>query len=394
MNTGKIFLEVGNDQIQKHGNCVCGDIFLSRKIKEEQRAVTVLSDGLGSGVKANILASMTSSMALNFTLLNEPAERIADIIINTLPIDKQRKIGFASFTVVDVDSEGNTNILEFGNPEFILIRDNKRLKLQRKKISFAGNAKINQRLFHSSFQAQKEDRILFFSDGVTQSGIGRKDMPFGWGGDVEVYVKNMIANVSDISAKDMAKRLVCRAIQNDISKPQDDITAAVMYFRKPRKMLICTGPPYNEERDKMLSEKIRDFDGVKMVCGGTTAMILSRELNRPIEVDIFSGKMGLPPVSNIEGIDLVSEGILTVGRVASILENYNSSDVLEDSTAGDIIKQFFLHDEIEFVVGTRVNEAHQDPTLPVELEIRRNVIKKIASVLEEKLLKKVKIQFV
>lgn len=394
MKTGEIFIEVGSKQIQKYGNCVCGDIFLTKKVKEEQRTVTVLSDGLGSGVKANILASMTSSMALNFTLLNEPAERMADIIVNTLPIDNVRKIGFASFTIVDVDSEGNTKILEFGNPKAIVLRGSEKLLLQRKEISFVNNSKINQRLYWSEFVAQKEDRIIHFSDGVSQSGIGRKDMPFGWGHKVEDYIKQVVRSDDTISAKEMVKRLVAQAVQNDILRPQDDITAAVMYFRKPRKMLVCTGPPYNEERDKVLAEKIRCFDGVKIICGGTTAMIVSRELKRPIEVDIFSGRKGLPPVSNMYGVDIVSEGILTIGRIVSILQDYNQSYVIEDSPAGDIIKNFLLHDEIEFMVGTRVNEAHQDPTLPVELEIRRNVIKKIASILEEKLLKKVKIQFV
>jgi hypothetical protein len=50
-------------------------------------------------------------------------------------------------------------------------------------------------------------------------------------------------------------------------------------------------------------------------------------------------------------------------------------------------------DVIHFLVGTCVNIAHQDPNLPVELEIRRNVIKKIIRILEEKFLKQVKVQY-
>jgi hypothetical protein len=137
-----------------------------------------------------------------------------------------------------------------------------------------------------------------------------------------------------------------------------------------------------------------DFNGAKIICGGTTAQIVSRELDREIEVDIFSGDGDLPPVSEIEGFDLVTEGILTLGRVSDWLENKSTASINYKSPAGKIIQLFLKNDIINFLVGTKINEAHQDPALPVELEIRRNVVKKIAKILDEKYLKEVHIQYI
>jgi len=389
-----IYTEVGYKQAHKYGNDVCGDVILTRKVKEENRTIVVLSDGLGSGIKANVLANMTASMTMNFTTLNEPVQRTADIIIQTLPVDKKRKISFASFSTADVDSNGKVRLLEYGNPKAILIKHGILCELDRRKLSILGINNVHQTLYESEFIAAEGDRLLMFSDGVSQSGIGRQDMPFGWEREeIYQYLQYLIRQNPGMSASEMASKVVNRSIGNDIFKAQDDITCSSIYFREPRKMLICTGPPYNHENDLLLADKVKSFEGTRVVCGGTTAQIISRLLNEEIEVDMLSGRMGLPPIGTMEGVNLVTEGILTIGRVEVLLEEMQQGDDLEDSPAGDILKLIREHDSIEFLVGTRVNEAHQDPSLPVELEIRRNVVKRIARLLEEKFLKKVKISF-
>ena len=381
------FIEVGNNSIQKRGQEVCGDVFMSRKLQEEGRSIAVLSDGLGSGIKANVLASMTASMALNFTIANQPIERSAQSIRNTLPIDNERKINYSTFTILDIEYDGETTILEYGNPQFLIFRETEPIDIRNVNISQKSELMISQ------LKAQKEDRIILFSDGVSQSGMGRADMPFGWDiANINEFISNKLKYDPQISAEKLSKLIVNRALMNDSLSAKDDITCSVIYFREPRDLIICTGPPYKKERDETMVNTISEFNGAKIICGGTTAQIVSRELDREIDVDIFSGDGDLPPVSEIEGFDLVTEGILTLGKVSDWLEN--NEKINYKSPAGKIIKLFFKNDRINFLVGTRINEAHQDPTLPVELEIRRNVVKKIAKILDEKYLKEVHIQYI
>ncbi|MBI9036027.1 MAG: SpoIIE family protein phosphatase [Bacteroidales bacterium] len=389
-----VFIDVEHHQMCKNGNLVCGDVFLSKRLKEENRTIVVLADGLGSGIKANVLASMTAGMIVNFMILNEPIDRVTKTIMNTLPVDQYRKIGYSTFTIIDIESDGETRIIEYGNPPTLVFRNGKVEQPVRQVLELPFQTNLPQKLYFWNFQAGKEDRIISMSDGVSQSGIGRMDMPFGWDMEkIECFISDLLLQKPDINARDLSRRLTNQARINDILKPQDDISCGVIHFSTPRKLLLCTGPPYNACNDKLLAQKAETFDGARIICGGTTAEIVSRELHREIEVQMETARAGLPPLSTIEGIDLVAEGILTLGRVSTLLEKGDINQEPEDSPAGEILKLFLQHDEINLLVGTKVNDAHQDPTLPVELEIRRNVMKRIARLLETKYLKRVFVEY-
>ena len=389
------YIDVAFCQKEKHANEICGDVFLTKRISAEDRTIIVLSDGLGSGIKANILASMTASMAINFTSMNSPLDHTAEIIMDTLPIDRERKIGFSSFTIIDIEADGFIHIVEYGNPEVIYIRDNKLIKLSKSQIKIKEKYKLKQQLYYCNFEGNKNDRIVMCSDGVSQSGIGSKPYPFGWEmSNVTDFTKTEIAENPGISSYDLSRKLMNKAIANDAYKTKDDITAGVIYLREPRKMMICSGPPYNEAKDNSLAKDLDTFPGTKVICGGTTANIIARELKRNISTDISFTTPTLPPISRMENIDLITEGILTLGKVHRLLEDGFRPDTVSKDPAVLLCNELMLHDEIQFVVGTKVNEAHQDPSLPVELEIRRNVIKKIAKELEENYLKKIHIHYI
>lgn len=388
-------IDVDCVQVSKQGCEVCGDAFLSRKIKAEDRIVVALSDGLGSGIKANVLATLTASMAVNFTLQKQPIERSAKIIMSTLPVDLQRQISYATFTIADIEAGGETRIIEFDNPTFLLFRKGKRLELSKSKLTINWNDKQNRNMFLSQFTLELDDRIVISSDGVTQSGIGSHSMPFGYGDDkLSDFIEQTLENDSEISAHKLADKIVKKSCANDIYKPKDDISCAVLHFRKPRKMLICTGPPYDEAKDKVLAEIASTFQGKKVICGGTTSKVVARELNLNIDVGLELDDSGLPPSSKMKGFDLVTEGILTIGKLAEMLESYNYNQDIGNGPAAEILKMLLASDDILLLVGTKINVAHQDPSLPVELEIRRNVMRKITKLLEEKFLKEVQIQFI
>ncbi|HLN55547.1 MAG TPA: SpoIIE family protein phosphatase [Bacteroidales bacterium] len=389
------FIEVNSQQRNHNGERICGDVFLYRYIKEEDRVIAVLSDGMGHGVKANILATLTSTMALNFTREHKEVDRIAEIIMNTLPVCSERKISYSTFTILDIESSGKTNILEYDNPGTIILRGKEVFDPAWKKVVLEKGKHAGKLLRACSFQPEKEDRIIMCSDGVSQSGMGSDNFPFGWERDnIAAYSSSLVVSEPSISAGMLAGKIVTMAHKNDSYKAMDDISCAVIYFREPRKLLLCTGPPYEKEKDRELASKVKEYKGKVILSGGTTADIIARELNRKIVDELIFEDPDLPPESFIDGIDLVTEGILTLQKVNEILKSYNNSIKLAKGPADKIVRLLMESDEIHFIIGTRINIAHQDPTLPVDLEIRRTVVKRIARLLEEKWLKKVTFEYI
>lgn len=397
-DTKKFFIEIGSYQLNKYGNIVCGDSIMLHKSVKENRTIAVMSDGLGSGVKANVLSTMTASMALNFRVRREPIIRTVKTIMDTLPVDSVRNISYSTFTIVDIDSDGKAMIVEYDNPPLILIRDNKVTNLVTQdtiiKSKISETSSDDRIIKMSDLELQKEDRLIFFSDGVTQSGIGNMNMPFGWGDDVNDFILDILKENPFISARELSRKIVKQSELNDILKPKDDTSCVVFYVRQPRKLLICTGPPFTEEKDKYLGEIVKNYQGKKIVCGGTTSKIVARELNREIIVDINNVISALPPSSQMDGVDLITEGIITLGSLAELLEKGVPKNLIGKGPDWDMFRMILDADIIDIVAGTKINIAHQDPSLPVELEIRRNVVKRLAALLEGKYMKDVKLQFI
>ena len=395
MNGSEFYIEIASRQLCKKGETICGDVFLSRKIQEENRIITVLSDGLGSGVRANVLATLTATMGLNFTMERYPHERTARTILDTLPVDRERKISYATFTIVDSDADGETRIVNFDNPAPLVIRDCKVLKTNQTKLVINRRVARKRELACSTFHARREDRVILLSDGVSQSGIGTSMYPFGWDvAEIGEWICHVLQQEPGISADDLSGRMVERAHANDIYSANDDTSCVVIYFRRPRRLLLCSGPPYHNTDDHRLAKIVESFSGQKVLCGGTTAEIVARETGRGIEVSLETMSDGIPPVSRMKGVDLVTEGVLTLGRVSARLEEGVSLPVKGRDAASALLRLLLNNDQIYLLAGTRINEAHQDPSLPVELEIRRNVVKKIKRLLEDKYLKEVHLDFI
>lgn len=391
----KFYIEVDLEQNMCDGEMICGDVFLSERVKKEERIIAVLSDGMGSGVKANVLATLTASMALNFTKDHRSIRKTAEIIMDTLPVCSTRRVSYSTFTIIDIEFDGCTQIIEYDNPNCIIMRGSKPFDPNWRDVVLESSTHKGKMLRACSFQAQKEDRIFFWSDGITQSGMGTRQYPFGWGQEnVEHFVYTSIERDPFISAREMAKKVVALALRNDSGKPQDDTSCAVVYYRQPRKLLVITGPPYSKEKDSKLAVMVQDFQGKKAICGGTTAEIISENLGLKYRPGIHITDSDLPPVSYMDGVNLVTEGILTLGKVFLILENFKSDTILSNGPADELVKLFFKSDIIHFITGTAINTAHQDPTLPQELEIRRNVVKRIVHILETKFMKDVSIEFI
>jgi len=385
-------VEIEFFQKTKTGEDVCGDDFKTVFLEEEDRHICVLSDGLGSGIKASLLANMTTAMAIRFAMREMEVVQSSEIIMDSLPVCEVRKISYATFSILDIMMGGRVRITEMDNPPFIHLRGGEDLQYPRKTLT--SEHWPDRQLQLSQFDVQPEDRIILFSDGVSQAGLGCRPHKFGWRreGALE-FIRQCVANNPGISARDLSRTVALKACSlNPDGRCIDDITCAVIYFRKPRRLRLLTGPPFRKQDDREFADLVNGFDGRKVICGGTTANIISRELNREIKTKLFMRNKGLPPISEMPGIDLVTEGILTLTETAKRLECDNPFDTAP--SVQELLTMFLESDIIEFVVGTRVNEAHQDPSLPVDLEIRRNIVKRIKNSLETRYRKKVRVHYI
>jgi hypothetical protein len=334
-------------------------------------------------------------MALNYLSKDYDLKKTAKAIMQTLPVCSVRKISYSTFTIADVDHEGNVDLIEYGNPSALIFRGDKQLRLKRDPYDLVKTDQLHDKMFFSQFKAQLNDRIILMSDGITQSGLGPKRYPFGWGEEnVAEYVQEILTKHHSVSARFLSRLIADKALENDNNTPFDDISCGVISFREPRETLIISGPPIYRENDKEMGSIFRNFKGKKIICGGTTANIIAREIDEKIQVDLNMYDREIPTTSTMKGADLITEGSITLGKVLEVLENGINPETLPQHGAAKLVDSLLNSDKIHFLIGTKINEAHQDPNVPVQLEIRRNLIKQIIRQLEDKYLKETELKFI
>lgn len=387
-----IFIDVDYAQIYKHGQQIGGDVFLLSRNPERNQIVCTLSDGLGSGVKANVLASLTAHMAHKLSFSPMDLTHSAKIIMNTLPVCKERKISYSTFTIADIRhlslEDIRVNLVEYDNPLSLHFKGSECLSWDREKIDLMREGAFKkEELACSHFKLEVGDRLIMFSDGVTQAGLG-KVLPLGWRLDgVKNYAAQVIGKNPGISSHDLSLAIVQKANTLDGLSSKDDITCVAVYVRAPRRTVVVTGPPFTKDKDALLGEKLRQFEGKKIVSGGTTALIVSRLFEKKLKVDMHCWSPDVPPSSTMEGIDLVTEGMLTLSKVANVLEAKTPTNKLPHDAVKKFVEILQDSDQVHFIVGTKINEAHQDPNIPVEIGIRRTIIGRLRKALEDNYLK-------
>lgn len=384
-----MFVDIDFYQEKKYNQNAFGDYFTSKRYLDSGRLIAVLSDGLGSGIKANILASMTATMLLKFIEAETDIKKACEIILNSLPVCQVRKISYSTFSAMDCDDDGNVKIVEEGNPQFLWIHNGE--VAEPKHTEITSKTFPNRHMHIYNFKLEEGDRLIFCSDGVTQAALGTKQLKLGLRreGLIKIVRENLEKNPL-ISSRELSRTIVRQAVSTEPDgKPKDDVSCVCVYFRTPRNSLIFTGPPYYQDKDNYYANVFKDFQGKKAICGGTTASLISRELNIPIKVELSLNMGKLPAISYMEGVDLVTEGILTLTKTLDDLEK----GTFEKDAAGKLIDFMLNSDCIQFMVGAKINQAHYDPNMPIEIEVRKNIIKKMKNILETKYMKKVTVKF-
>jgi len=366
----RLFYEWGTKQLLKHGEELCGDnIAVSR---HADSVTLALSDGLGSGVKANILATLTTQIAMHMLENDLPLGEVVQTLSETLPVDRVRKLAYSTFAIARFSSQGSARVVEFDSPAAIFLR---KRKLQ--PVCYEERTIEGKRIQETMLSLEAGDWVIFVSDGVLNAGIGGV-YPLGWGWDQTARFLEEHAH-RDLSAEDLANRIADAVSDLYAAKPGDDVSIVVIKARHKYTITVFTGPPAKIKDDETIVNRFIRHGGKLAVCGGTTAKIVSRYIGRPMEVDLSTMTQEVPPIAHIEGIDLVSEGILTLTHVNELLKSGTERKSVQYKADGasNLIRLLLEADHIHFIVGHAVNPAHQNPELPGQLGIRLNIVQEI-----------------
>lgn len=365
--------------LNKRGEELCGDFVVKRTYDSD--LVFVLSDGLGSGVKANILATLSSTMIATMIGRGITLEEVMDTVINTLPVCKERGLAYSTFTIFHIRNERHATIINYDNPLPIILRDGRPMDLTYRHVEISGRT-----LHSASFTLEKDDVLLSMSDGCIHAGQ-EKTLNKGWQRDhIVEYMKAMY--VADYSARTLSELLIdeCESLYN--GHALDDTTVLTVKVKKRKHLNLFVGPPAHMDTDEKAMRLFLGKKGKHVVCGGSTGHMFERYLNQTLVCNRDAENGALPPTAKMEGIDLVSEGVLTLSHVLSNAKRYLNEDerFLFHKDADTITKLchmlFEEATDIHFFVGTAINPAHEDSNLPFNHTTKMQSIKALTHLLK------------
>ncbi len=380
-----VTVDVAYKSLNKFTEILCGDKVEILQTRDSD--IMILADGMGSGVKANILATLTSKILGTMFLNGATLEECVDTIVQTLPVCQVRQVAYSTFSILQVYNNGDAYLVEFDNPGCIFIRGGKLVPLP-KKIREGEGKKINE----YRFQVKKGDAFVLMSDGTIHAGVGDL-LNFGWlWEDIADYAVRQYALT--VSAVRLANALSQACDELYGYRPGDDTTVAVMRIIDSKPVNIMTGPAKNPEDDnRMVHEFLSDTSAKTVVCGGTSATIVSRVLNKRLDVSLDYVDPEIPPIAFMEGIDLVTEGVLTLNRVLQLLRRYVKNETitedffteLDKPNGASMVAKMIIEDctEVHMYVGKAINSAYQNPGIPFDLGIRQNLVEQLKHTIEE-----------
>ncbi len=373
-------VDIGYKSINHHGEQLCGD-HIDVIEQEDGNVVIVLADGLGSGVKASILSTLTSKIISTMLAEGLSVEECVETIAQTLPVCSKRGIAYSTFTIFRLIDSSSIEIIQYDNPHVIVLRGGKALKYQKEEKQIGG-----KKIFHSIIELEENDLFVAMTDGCPHAGIGNVSK-FGWQEeDIAVFLEEQAKKTK--SAKVISAVLVDECNRLYENAPGDDVTAVVVKVRKRVPMNLMFGPPADYDDNEKIVSMFLEKKGKHIVCGGTTSTIVAEYLKKPLEVKMDFVRPDLPPVGKIEGVDVVTEGVITMSRVLNFAkdyleenETYNEWGVENDGAS--TIARLLIEEatDINFFVGRAINPAHQNPNIPINFNIKMNIVEELASCL-------------
>ncbi|MBE6771039.1 MAG: serine/threonine-protein phosphatase [Ruminococcaceae bacterium] len=383
--------DIGYKSINHYGEELCGD-HVDVVEQDENSTVIVLADGLGSGVKASILSTLTSKIISTMMAEGLPLEECVSTIAATLPVCSVRGVAYSTFTIIHLKNNDIAEVIQYDNPQVIIIRDEENYDYPKTEMNIGG-----KKIFKSVIKLRENDIFVAMSDGCPHAGIGMS-YNFGWKREDIISFMETLAPVG-YTAKTLSTILVDECYKLYGGKPGDDATACVVRIRKREPMNILFGPPSNRDDANRMMSLFFSKEGKHIICGGTTSSIAAKYLNKPIKASLNFEKADVPPIAEIEGVELVTEGVITVNKVLEYAkdylgenEHYEQWSLKRDGAS--LISRLLFEEatDINFYVGRAINPAHQNPDLPINFSIKMNLVEELSACLK-KMGKRIKVSY-
>ena len=383
--------DIGYKSINHYGEQLCGD-HVDVVEPSDESTVIVLSDGLGSGVKASILSTLTSKIISTMLAEGLSLEECVETIAATLPVCSVRGVAYSTFTIIHLKNNQVAELIQYDNPHAIVIRDEQVWDYPKTEMNIGG-----KKIYKSVIKLQENDIFVAMSDGCPHAGIGTA-YNFGWKrDDIASFMESL--SHAGYTAKTLSTMLVDECDKLYGQKPGDDATACVVRIRKREPMNMLFGPPSNrDDADRMMS-LFFSKEGKHIICGGTTSSIAAKFLRKPVKASLSFEASDVPPIAEIEGVDLVTEGVITVNKVLEYAKDYLGENKhyehwsFKRDGASLICRLLFEEaTDINFYVGRAVNPAHQNPDLPINFNIKMNLVEELSKCLK-KMGKKIKVSY-
>ena len=383
--------DIGYKSINHYGEELCGD-HIDVVEENENSTVIVLADGLGSGVKASILSTLTSKIISTMMAAGLPLEECVSTIAATLPVCSVRGVAYSTFTIMHIQNNDVMEIIQYDNPQVIILRDDAPYNYPKTEMNIGG-----KKIYKTTLKLRENDIFIAMSDGCPHAGLGGR-YNFGWKRE-EIVGFMTAVSYGGYTAKNMATMLVDECDKLYGHKPGDDTTACVVKMRKRVPMNLLFGPPANrDDCDRMMS-LFFSKEGKHIICGGTTSSIAAKYLGKPLRASLNFESSDVPPTAELEGVDLVTEGVITVNKVVEYAKDYLAENVhyehwnFKRDGASLICRLLFEEaTDINFYVGRAINPAHQNPDLPITFSIKMNLVEELSACLK-KMGKRIKVSY-
>ncbi len=377
----ELCIDAGWGSINKQGEQLCGDHV--QMVQYESGTVIVLADGLGSGVKASILSTLTAKIIATMVSEGMKLDECVATVMQTLPVCSVREIAYSTFTVLHIQDSHRADIIQYDNPGVVMFRDG-----QYQEIDFENKTIAGKQIQTAAIRLQERDTFLLFSDGAIYAGLG-SSLNFGWKREDIINYMEPLCD-SGFTAKTLTTILLEKCERLYGGKPGDDTTICTLRLRRREPMNIAFGPPVNKQDCSKMMALFFSKQGKHIVSGGTTSNIAAEYLGKPLEPELLSDDPDIPPTAKLDGTELVSEGVITMNRVLEYAkdyvkdnESYSSWGYKKDGASRIARLLFEEATDINFYVGKAINPAHQNPNLPINFNIKMQIVEELSVLLQE-----------
>jgi hypothetical protein len=377
-----LYVDIGHKSLSKFGESLCGDT-VEIVDRNDGEVVIVLADGLGSGVKASILSTLTAKIIAKMMAESLSIEECVYAVAATLPVCELRKIAYSTFTVICITKDNVAEILQYDNPHVILLRNGKHFEFERTSLVIE-----DKLIYRSSVPLHEDDILIAVSDGALNAGVG-KTLNFGWQrSHIIAFVEGLYHNNYSAKAHTTALLEQCELLYK--GEPGDDTTVCTVRLQGRKLLNLMIGPPADPADVSPMMSQFFSKQGKHIVCGGTTSMLAAEHLGKELVTDLNYIDPKIPPIGKIEGVELVTEGVITTSQVLVYARDYlDKNELYADwrtkKDGASMIARLLFEEatDVNFFVGLAMNSAHQNSNLPIDFNIKMKLVDDLSKSLEE-----------